>query len=69
MSYVRPSPKKALDLAKRRNEGDIKTMSRPTLEQFKKKALADRGVIAEYEALAPAFEMKRRMIAMRKGKA
>jgi DNA-binding XRE family transcriptional regulator len=43
-------------------------MSRPTFEQFKKKALADKGVMAEYEALAPAFEMKRRMIAMRKAK-
>ncbi len=41
---------------------------RPTFEQFKKKALADKKVRAEYEALAPAFEMKRKMIAMRKEK-
>ncbi len=43
-------------------------MTRPTFRQFKKKALADQGVKAEYDALGPAFEMKRRMIAMRKEK-
>lgn len=40
-------------------------MARPTFEQFRKKALKKRGVKAEYDALAPAFEMKRRMIALR----
>lgn len=40
-------------------------MARPTIEQFRKKALKKPGVKAEYEALAPAFEMKRQMIALR----
>jgi DNA-binding XRE family transcriptional regulator len=41
-------------------------MARPTFEQFRKKALKKSGVKAEYEALGPAFEMKRQMIALRK---
>jgi DNA-binding XRE family transcriptional regulator len=41
-------------------------MTRRTLEQFRKKALKRPGVKAEYDALAPGFEMKRQMIAMRK---
>ena len=41
-------------------------MVRKTFEQFRKKALKKRGVKAEYDALAPAFEMKRQMIALRK---
>lgn len=40
-------------------------MARPTFEQFRKKALKKPGVKAEYDALAPAFEMKRQMIALR----
>lgn len=40
-------------------------MARTTFEQFRKKALRKPGVKAEYEVLAPAFEMKRRMIALR----
>lgn len=39
---------------------------RRTFEQFREKALKKPGVKAEYDALAPAFEMKRQMIAMRK---
>jgi DNA-binding XRE family transcriptional regulator len=39
---------------------------RTTLEQFRKKALKRPKVKAEYEALAPDFEMKRQMIAMRR---
>ncbi|MDP6475130.1 MAG: helix-turn-helix transcriptional regulator [Alphaproteobacteria bacterium] len=39
---------------------------RPTMKQFRDKALSDPEVRAEYEALSAAFEMKRRMIAMRK---
>ena len=39
---------------------------RPTMKQFREKALSDPEVRAEYEALSAAFEMKRRMIAMRK---
>ena len=41
-------------------------MARHTFEQFRKKALKKPGVKAEYDALAPAFEMKRQMIALRK---
>lgn len=39
---------------------------RPTMKHFRKKALSDPEVRAEYEALSTVFEMKRRMIAMRK---
>ena len=41
-------------------------MARRTFEQFRKKALRRPGVKTEYDALAPFFEMKRRMIALRK---
>ena len=41
-------------------------MARTAFGQFRKKALKKPGVKAEYEALGPAFEMKRRMIALRK---
>jgi DNA-binding XRE family transcriptional regulator len=41
-------------------------MARKTFEQFRRKALKKPGVKAEYDALAPAFEMKRQMIALRK---
>ena len=40
--------------------------NRPTFKEFKKKALADPEVKAEYDRLGPAYEMKRQMIAMRK---
>jgi DNA-binding XRE family transcriptional regulator len=40
-------------------------MARPTFDQFRKKALRKPGVKAEYDALAPVFEMKRQMIALR----
>jgi DNA-binding XRE family transcriptional regulator len=40
--------------------------NRPTFEEFRAKALASPDVQAEYEALSAAFEMKRRMIAVRK---
>lgn len=39
---------------------------RPAFKRFRGKALKKPGVLEEYEALGPAFEMKRRMIAMRK---
>jgi len=39
---------------------------RPTLENFRKKALKDPAVKKEYEALSTIFEMKRQMIGMRK---
>ena len=38
---------------------------RPTVAAFRKKALKNPAVKAEYEALSAVFEMKRRMIAMR----
>jgi DNA-binding XRE family transcriptional regulator len=41
-------------------------MARKTLAQFRRKALKKPGVKAEYDALAPIFEMKRQMIALRK---
>jgi DNA-binding XRE family transcriptional regulator len=39
---------------------------RRTFEQFREKALKKPGVREEYDALGPAFECKRQMIAMRK---
>jgi DNA-binding XRE family transcriptional regulator len=39
---------------------------KPTMSTFRKKALAKPEVKAEYDALSPAFEMKRQMIALRK---
>ncbi len=39
---------------------------RPSIEQFRKKALQNADIKAEYDSLAPVFEMKRKMIAMRK---
>jgi len=36
------------------------------MQKFRKKALANADVKAEYDALSPAFEMKRQMIALRK---
>lgn len=39
---------------------------RPTMKQFRNKALQNPDVKTEYAALSAAFQMKRRMIAMRK---
>lgn len=39
---------------------------RPTMKQFRTEALKNPAVKAEYDALAPAFEMKRQMITLRK---
>lgn len=41
-------------------------MTRPTLASFKKKALNDPEVRAEYEALSPAYTLRRKLIALRK---
>ena len=41
-------------------------MTRPTLASFKKKALNDPEVRAEYEALSPAYALRRKLIALRK---
>lgn len=40
---------------------------RPTFEEFKAEALKNPDTAAEYEALSTAFDMKRQMIALRKG--
>ena len=39
---------------------------RPTIVEFRKKALKNSDVKAEYDALSSAYEMKRQMIAIRK---
>lgn len=39
---------------------------RPTFAEMKEKALSDPKVAAEYQALGPMFDMKRKMIRMRK---
>jgi len=39
---------------------------RPTMKDFRAKALQNSAVKAEYDALAVGFEIKRKMIAMRK---
>ncbi len=41
-------------------------MTRPTLAGFKKKALKDPEVRAEYEALSAAYDLRRKLIALRK---
>ena len=41
-------------------------MARPTLKRFKEKALADDQVRAEYDALEPVFELKRKLIGIRR---
>jgi len=40
-------------------------MNRPSFKNFKTEALNRRGVKAEYERLAPAYELRRKLIAMR----
>ena len=40
-------------------------MSRTTLSQFKKKALTKASVKKEYEALTPAYELRKKLIALR----
>ena len=40
-------------------------MNRTTLKAFKKKALQKKGVKAEYEALAPSYELRKKLIALR----
>ena len=41
-------------------------MTRPTLAGFKKKALKNPEVREEYEALTPAYDLRRKLIALRK---
>ncbi len=40
-------------------------MSRSTLSQFKKKALSKTAVRKEYEALSPAYKLRKKLIALR----
>ena len=40
-------------------------MSRPTLAGFKKKALSKPAVKKEYDSLAPAYELRKKLIALR----
>jgi len=40
-------------------------MSRPTLADFKKKALSKSAVKKEYDSLAPAYELRRKLISLR----
>lgn len=40
-------------------------MSRPTLKSFKKEAFKRKGVKEQYEALAPAYEIRKQLIALR----
>ena len=40
-------------------------MSRATLTEFKKKALSDASVNEEYQALAPAYELRKKLIELR----
>jgi len=40
-------------------------MTRPSFEDFKKEALTQPGVRAGYERLAPAYELRRKLIEMR----
>jgi DNA-binding XRE family transcriptional regulator len=41
-------------------------MSRPTFEKFRKEALSQPEVKAEYDRLAPAYELRYKMIEIRK---
>ena len=40
-------------------------MTRPSFKDFKKEALTQPGVRADYERLAPAYELRRKLIEMR----
>jgi len=41
-------------------------MTRPTFHNFKRKALSDPGVKAEYEALSTAYHLRKKLIGLRK---
>jgi DNA-binding XRE family transcriptional regulator len=40
-------------------------MTRPSFEDFKKEALTQPGVKVDYERLAPAYDLRRKLIAIR----
>ena len=55
----------SLPFAKKKNErGNI--MSRPTFEAFKTKALANSEVRKEYEALSVIYDLRKKLIELRK---
>ena len=62
---TRKIPKKHMALARQRMKEGRAMADRPTFESFKEKALNDPEVRAAYDEAAPAFAMKRDMIAMR----
>lgn len=41
-------------------------MTRPSFKEFKKKALKDASVKSEYDALTPAYALRKKLIALRK---
>ena len=41
-------------------------MNRPTFSEFKEKALSDSAVNEEYQALAPAYKLRKKLIDLRK---
>ena len=41
-------------------------MNRPTFSEFKKKALSNPAVSDEYQALAPAYQLRKKLIELRK---
>ena len=43
-------------------------MNRPTFKNFKEKALGNSDVKAEYDALKPVYELRRKLIALRTAK-
>ena len=42
-------------------------MARPDFDSFKKKALGRSDVAKEYERLSPAYELRRKLVALRQG--
>jgi len=42
-------------------------MTRPTLKSFKKKAFKRPKVKEQYEALAPAYELRKKLVSLRQG--
>ena len=41
-------------------------MNRPKFSEFKKKALSNSSVNSEYQALSPAYELRKKLISLRK---
>ncbi len=58
-------PEERIKFGKKTDEGD-KKMTRPTLAKFKEKAFTNSEVKKEYEALSVAYNLRKKLIAMRK---